>query len=112
MERDFSSSFGTQPPGGSAQGDPLREQVRDTAREVKQEAREGLEQGRRVLEDVQERGRRIAEKARVLGNQGKERALRVAKEAGAYAEDHTAIVAVGALAIGILIGRYLIPEYD
>lgn len=120
MERDFSTNYGTQNPAGQnrtgTQGDPLREQVRDTASQVKSTAREGLDEGRRamndVMDDVQQKGRQFAERARRWGNEAKDRSLRVARDIGGYAEDNTGVVAIAMLAVGILIGRYLVPTND
>ncbi len=101
---------------GSAgtQGSTVGGQARETLNEAQRSAREGLDEGRRaaedVMRDVKERGRRLADRAGELAAEGKRRVVSAARDLGGYAEENTALVAVAMLAVGILIGRYLVPS--
>ncbi len=116
MDRDFSTGSGTQNPNVGTAGRNVADQARQVGNEAKDKVREGLDEGRRamndVMGDVQEKGRRIADRARQWGNEAKERTLRVARDVGGYAEDNVTVVAIASLAVGILIGRYLVPTSD
>lgn len=128
MEKDHSTGYGketatdslrSKAAGAAAEAKSAVKEMEDLAREakdqIKSDAFEGFDESRRVvseaLADVQEKGKRLAEKAKVWGSEAKKSALDAARELKGK-RGSTAVVVLAALAVGVLIGRYLVPTSD
>lgn len=112
MEDIFSPSVATQ--------DPLKrasQEAHRLGRDVKEGLEDAASRGRSIADDAmrsakdlaQDGGTAIADRAREAAAEARRRASRAAARVSDYADDNTAIVAVAALAIGLLVG-YALPR--
>jgi ElaB/YqjD/DUF883 family membrane-anchored ribosome-binding protein len=61
-------------------------------------------EGREAADELSKRGRAAAENARADVKEGRDRLSKAAERVSGYADDNTALVAVGAFGVGLLVG--------
>ncbi|MEO6324401.1 MAG: hypothetical protein ABIT01_01515 [Thermoanaerobaculia bacterium] len=112
MEKNFSSigtDVKTGAPGNSgARNIPRRDvgaQARDAVLEEKNMAGD-------LASDASEECGGLADRALKMGEEGRDQINRAARKFTEYAREHTGVVTLSALALGILVGRLLMPARD
>lgn len=109
MENTFSPPFpdAVKNAGRDAQrlGKDVKNDLADAVSKGRDIAGDFASEARGAAEDLSQRGRAVAERARVYAREGRDRLSHAAERVSGYADDNTALVAVAAFGIGLLLGH-------
>lgn len=96
--------------------DNLAGTTREAAKSVGIAAQDAAAEGKNfaagIAEDAYARGKELAAKASEKAKQLQAQAAEKAREVESYAKENVTIVALAALTLGIIVGRFLIPRRD